>query len=124
MTIGKLNPEIGKWQFMARIEKNAIHQLGFHPWTTLWIVNLKSLPYKGEEIQKKHYDGIHWTIRLPIPYAFEQIRTTMAQVIGWDRKPLPRWIPEWVLMNKTGSPRPGLIKFLTTPFTIPTKIKF
>lgn len=102
------------------------HRLGFHPFLSLWIVKLKNLPVPGSMIDKKDYDGIIFNLRFPIfAGTMYQKSFTVAQLIGWDRKPMPKWIPEWALM-KEGVPRPGLIKFLTDIHAIryPVSIKF
>lgn len=138
MTIGKLKREIGIWQFSFTIASHSPVQFGFHPFISIWIVNFRSFPDAGAMIEPKQYDGFHRTFTFPIPYVAQWYRTKMiATLIGWDKRPMPKWIPQWVLMRKcmkpsnqrvgefiTSEPRPGLIKFLTKQFMLPTKIKF
>lgn len=132
MIIGKLEKKLGVWQFSFRISKNPDHQLGFHPFISLWIVNFKSFPYEGDAIGPKNYDGIHWTVRL-WPQEITMYRWTVrsiAEKFNLREKGIPKWVPKWVLMKDgrgyhTGEPRKWLIDLLAKRFliTIPIKIK-
>lgn len=129
MQLGKLEHKLGTWQFMFRAMRREYHRFGFHPWMDLWIVKFKTFPQPGELIAPKHYTGINWKLRLPLPYIDQRYQSSIAHLIKWDVKPIPQWVPRWVLMSDwrdpvSRMPRPLLIKFLNKRFALPTKIKF
>lgn len=130
MEIGKLTQTLNKWQFDLKISAKDNQRFGFYPFISIWIINFHTLPPFLAMIEPKHYRGTHFVIQLPWPYVFSWHQTKMFAVwIGWDRKPMPKWIPVWVLMSdwrayQPKTPRKFLITILTKRFNIPTKIKF
>lgn len=124
MIIGGLKHELNVWQFSFLVQTRPPDRFGFHPLISIWLIKLHALPPEGAVLErKKHYTGIHFNLKLPIPYVYEwKWMKPIAVLIKWDKKPVPRWVPKWIY--DTILMKPWCIDLLTRRFRYPSKLKF